>query len=305
MTGAAVSEPGRGSLAALCGLSTLIVIVVAALSAPLIAPQDVNDPASIELWNSELPPVWADGGTWSFPLGTDLQGRDLFSALLYGTRLSLGIALAATLIPALTGLLLGMLAGIRGGRIELVILFLCDIALSVPSLFSAALIAALLRGGSGGLLTTSGAALVIICAISLSAWVAPAQASRAGARIACGRDYVMAARLIGTPGWRITLFHILPNCLGPVMVAVTLGFGSAVLTEATLSFLGIGLSADQASLGALIRMGYEEILSGKWWLAVFPVAVLTLLVVAVNLIADWLGAWLNPRQGNGDGGATG
>ncbi len=273
----------------------LAVLILAAVFAPLIAPQNPYDGASLDMWKAELPPVWQEGGEWPFLLGTDTQGRDMLSAILYGTRISIVIGVASVALSLIIGMTAGLVAGYFGGFADNLLMRIGDITLSIPTILVAILVSTVVRQMLPDNLREVGASAVLILAIALSAWVQYARTVRAQAIVETGKDYVQAAKLIGVPARRIMANHILPNTLTPIMVAATLNFGMAILTEATLSFLGIGMPPSQPSLGTLIRIGNQFLFSGSWWIVLFPVFQLCLLVVTVNLLGDWLRDALNPK----------
>lgn len=273
----------------------LAILILAAIFAPLIAPQNPYDGASLDMWKAELPPVWQDGGEWPYLLGTDTQGRDMLSAILYGTRISIVIGVASVALSLVIGMTAGLVAGYFGGFSDNLLMRIGDITLSIPTILVAILVSTVVRQMLPDSLREVGASAVLILAIALSAWVQYARTVRAQAIVETGKDYVQAAKLIGVPARRIMANHILPNTLTPIMVAATLNFGMAILTEATLSFLGIGMPPSQPSLGTLIRIGNQFLFSGSWWIVLFPVFQLCLLVVTVNLLGDWLRDALNPK----------
>ena len=273
----------------------LAVLILAAVFAPLIAPQNPYDGASLDMWKAELPPVWQEGGEWPYLLGTDTQGRDMLSAILYGTRISIVIGVASVALSLVIGMTAGLVAGYFGGFADNFLMRIGDITLSIPTILVAILVSTVVRQMLPDNLREVGASAVLILAIALSAWVQYARTVRAQAIVETGKDYVQAAKLIGVPARRIMANHILPNTLTPIMVAATLNFGMAILTEATLSFLGIGMPPSQPSLGTLIRIGNQFLFSGSWWIVLFPVFQLCLLVVTVNLLGDWLRDALNPK----------
>ncbi|MEJ5083273.1 MULTISPECIES: ABC transporter permease [unclassified Ochrobactrum] len=283
------------SKTAMLSATLLAVLILSAVFAPLIAPQNPYDGAALDMWKAELPPFWEEGGEWPFLLGTDTQGRDMLSAILYGTRISIVIGIASVLLSLLIGLTAGLVSGYFGGFIDNLLMRFGDVTLSIPTILVAILVSTVVRQMLPVSLREIGASAVLILAISLSAWVQYARTVRAQAIVEAGKDYVSAARLIGVPSRRIMTKHILPNTLTPIMVAATLNFGMAILTEATLSFLGIGMPPSQPSLGTLIRIGNQFLFSGSWWIVVFPVIQLCLLVVAVNMLGDWLRDALNPK----------
>lgn len=283
------------SKAAIFSATLLAILVFTALFAPLIAPQNPYDGAALDMWKAELPPIWEKGGEWPYLLGTDTQGRDMLSAILYGTRISIIIGIASVALSLLMGMSAGLVAGFFGGIIDNLLMRFGDITLSIPTILVAILVSTIVRQMLPMSLRDAGATGVLILAIALSAWVQYARTVRAQTIVEAGKDYVSAARLIGVPARRIMSKHILPNTLTPIMVAATLNFGMAILTEATLSFLGIGMPPSQPSLGTLIRIGNQFLFSGSWWIVMFPVLQLCLLVVAVNMLGDWLRDALNPK----------
>ena len=273
----------------------LALLILTAIFAPVITVQNPYDGAQLDMWKAELPPIWQEGGEWPYLLGTDTQGRDMLSAILYGTRISIVIGVASVALSLLIGMSTGLLAGYFGGFVDNLLMRIGDITLSIPTILVAILVATVVRQMLPAELREIGAAAVLVLAISLSAWVQYARTVRAQVIVERRKEYVQAAHLIKVPALRIMAWHILPNTLTPVLVAATLNFGMAILTEATLSFLGIGMPPGQPSLGSLIRIGNQFLFSGAWWIVVFPVAQLCLLVVAVNLLGDWLRDALNPK----------
>lgn len=273
----------------------LTVMIVSAFAAPLIAPQNPFDPAQLDLWNSELPPIWNADGQWPYLLGTDTQGRDILSAILYGSRISILIGVASVFLSLVIGLSFGLIAGYMQGIIDNLLMRIGDVLLSIPTILIAILVSAVVRQMLPADLRDYAAAGVLVLAITLSGWVQYARTVRAQTIVERSKEYVQAARLLKVPARRIMMYHILPNTLTPILVAATLNFGMAILTEATLSFLGIGMPPSQPSLGTLIRLGNQFLFSGLWWITVFPVLQLCLLVVAVNVLGDWLRDALNPK----------
>ena len=280
---------------ALGALVLLSLIVFVSFAAPLIAPQNPYDLAVLNLDNAELPPIWQAEGRWPYLLGTDTQGRDLLSAILYGSRISIIIGIASVLLSMAVGLSLGLVAGYFGGLIDNLLMRIGDILLSIPTILIAILVSAIFRELLPAGLRETFSAAILVLAISLTAWVQYARTVRASTLVERGKEYVLAARLIKVRPRRIMLTHILPNTLTPVLVAATLNFGLAILIEATLSFLGVGMPPTEPSLGTLIRIGNDYLFSGLWWIVVFPAAQLCLVVLAVNLIGDWLRDVLNPK----------
>ena len=283
------------SVSARAAAILLLVLLGSAFLAPLIAPQNPYDPMQLDMWKSELPPIWVQGGEWPYLLGTDTQARDMLSVMLYGTRASVLIGLFSVTLSLLIGLTFGLLAGYFGGIVDNILMRIGDVVLSIPTILIAILVSAVVRQMLPTNLREVGASAVLILAITLSGWVQYARTVRAQTIVERGKEYVMAARLLKVPSHRIMARHILPNTLTPVMVAATLSFGMAILTEATLSFLGIGMPPGQPSLGTLIRIGNQYLFSGMWWIVIFPVMQLCLLVISVNLLGDWLRDALNPK----------
>jgi peptide/nickel transport system permease protein len=277
-------------------VSALMVFLCAAsaLLAPWLAPHNPFDLATLDLSNARLPPAWLPDGKASFPLGTDDQGRDILSALFYGTRISLFVALAAVLMSVVIGVGLGLLSGFIGGRLDAFIMRVCDVMLSFPAI----LVALLIDGVGRAMFPNAHESLafaVLILAISLTGWVKYARTVRGTTMVERQKEYVQAARVIGVPSSRIMRRHVLPNVMGPVLVLATIDVAQAVIIEATLSFLGVGVPPTSPSLGTLIRVGNDFLFSGEWWITVFPGVMLMLIALSVNLLGDWLRDALNPR----------
>jgi peptide/nickel transport system permease protein len=272
-----------------------LVLVLAAIFAPWVAPTNPFNPATNFLIDSLTPPRFVAGGDARFLLGTDDQGRDMASAILYGLRVSLTIGVLSVLLGGAIGITLGLVAGYAGGWIDAVIMRVADVQLTFPAI----LIALLLDGLAQAILKNSNreetAFGVLVVSIGLSFWVQYARTVRGSTMVEKNRDYVQAARLIGLSPARILARHILPNVMGPVLVIATINLAIAIITEATLSFLGVGLPPTQPSLGTLIRIGQNFLFSGEWWIVAFPSLTLAILVLAVNLLGDWLRDALNPR----------
>ena len=272
-----------------------LLLVLAAVLAPQLAPTNPLDLASFNLADSELPPFWAQDGDPRFLLGTDNQGRDMLSAILYGARVSIMIGGGAVFVAAALGVSLGLIAGYMGGRIDAVIMRIGDVILSFPTILLALLVAGLAKALIPEAASPRTVPFVLISAIAIHDWVQYARTVRAAAMVEAARDYVKAARVIGLPSSRIMFRHILPNVMSPVLVIATINLAQAVLTEATLSFLGVGMPPTYPSLGTLIRIGNEFVFSGIWWIALFPALALVILVLAVNVVGDWLRDRFNPR----------
>ncbi len=284
----------RSKLTMLAAAITLFYFLMA-LFAPLIAPHDPFDLASLNLLDSLTPPMWEEGGVAQFPLGTDDQGRDLLSAIMYGSRISLAVGFASVAFAAILGISLGLLSGYVGGTLDSVIMRIADIQMTFPSI----LIALLIDGTVSGLLPQASredtAFGVLTLSIGLSFWVQYARTVRSSVLIEKEREYVQAARLIGLRPLTIMVRHVLPNVLGPVLVIATINLALAIITEATLSFLGVGFPLTEPSLGALINIGNNFLFSGEWWITIFPGVTLAVLVLSVNLLGDWLRDALNPK----------
>jgi peptide/nickel transport system permease protein len=285
----------RRSPVAIIALVVTLLMLLGAVLAPLIAPQDPFDPASLDLMNSLIPPAFEAQGDPLFPLGTDDQGRDLFSAILYGTRISLFVGFAGVALAMLIGVTLGLVAGYRGGWVGAVIMRVADVQLTFPAILIALLIngiALALVGKGGGTDLQIG---VIVVAIGLSYWVQYARTVRGSTLVESKKEYVQAARLIGLSDWTIMFRHVLPNVMGPVLVIATINLALAIITEATLSFLGVGVPSTSPSLGTLINIGNRFLFSGEWWITIFPGVALAVLALSVNLLGDWLRDALNPK----------
>ncbi|MGH7093218.1 MAG: ABC transporter permease [Stellaceae bacterium] len=271
------------------------VIVIEAVLAPWAAPHNPYDLASLNLLDATDPPAWLHGGNWAYPLGTDNQGRGVLSTMLYGTRMSLIVGVSAVALAMVLGVALGLMAGWCGGFVESVIMRVADVQLSFPAI----LIALLIDGVARSVLPRDAqgeiALYVLIAAIALSTWVHFARTVRGSTLVERNKEYIQAARVIGVRPIRIVIGHLLPNVIGPVLVIATISLATAILTEATLSFLGVGLPPTEPSLGTLIRVGNDYLMSGDWWIAIFPGAWLALLILSVNLLGDWLRDALNPR----------
>ncbi len=274
-------------------------LLLLALFAPQVAPSNPLDLASFNLADSEIPPVWAEGGDKRFWLGTDNQGRDMLSAILYGARVSIMIGGGAVLLAALVGVSLGLLAGYLGGRTDAMIMRIGDVILSFPTILLALLVAGLARAIFPEAASPRYVPFVLISAVAIHDWVQYARTVRAATMVESAKDYIKAARVIGLPSRRIMFRHILPNVMSPVLVIATINLAGAVLTEATLSFLGVGMPPTYPSLGTLIRIGNEFVFSGIWWIALFPALALVILVLAVNVIGDWLRDRFNPKLRGG------
>ena len=272
-----------------------LVIVLAAIFAPLISPHNPFDLATLSIMDANTPPAWSAEGNSSFLLGTDDQGRDILSAVIYGTRVSLFVGLASVAFSVILGVTLGLISGYAGGRVDSFIMRIADVQLSFPAILVALLIDGVARGMLPRDMHDKVALYVLVFAIGISGWVQYARTVRGATMVERNKEYVQAARLIGIGPFTILRRHILPNILGPVMVIATIHLAVAVITEATLSFLGVGLPPTSPSLGTLIRIGNSYLFSGMWWISIFPSVALVALVLAVNLLGDWLRDALNPK----------
>jgi peptide/nickel transport system permease protein len=272
-----------------------LLLFLAALLAPWLAPHDTYNVASLNLMDAFRPPAWADGGDPSFLLGTDDQGRDMLSAIMFGLRISLLVGFASVVLAALVGTVLGLLSGYVGGALDSVIMRIADIQLTFPAILIALMIDGIVGSIMAPALQRELKIYVLIMAIAASQWVNFARTVRGSTMVEKNKEYVQAAKVIGVHPVLIMLRHVLPNVLGPVLVIATLSLAIAVLTEATLSFLGVGVPVTRPSLGTLIRIGNDFLFSGEWWMTIFPGVALVLLVLAVNLLGDWLRDALNPR----------
>jgi len=284
----------RSRLVVLAAILTTL-LVGAAFLAPVIAPHNPYDLKSLSLLDSNLPPMWEQGGEPGYPLGTDDQGRDILSTILYGTRASILIGLASVLLAIAIGLSAGLCAGYAGGRIDALIMRIADVQLTFPAILTALLI----DGVAIAIFKTydldAAKFGILVVAIGLSFWVQYARTVRGVTLVERNKEYVQAARLIGISPFKIMFQHILPNVLSPVLVIATINLALAIITEATLSFLGVGLPATEPSLGTMIQIGNRYLFSGSWWMVAFPGLTLAVLALAVNLLGDWLRDALNPK----------
>jgi peptide/nickel transport system permease protein len=294
LLGLAAGRPGAALAAIVLG-----AIAAAALLAPLIAPQNPFDLASFDLLDAGLPPVWIEGSDPRFLLGTDAQGRDLLSAILYGTRISLVVGVLAVTIQAAVGIPLGLFAAYRGGRADTIVTRAADIQLSLSTLMMAIIALALFRAGLGGEALSVYAVPLLVVVIGLAEWPYFARTARAATQVETAKDYVRAARALGATGPGIVRRHILPNILSPLIVLATTQVAGAIMAEAALSFLGLGMPVTKPSLGTLIRSGYDLMFAGAWWVTVLPGLVLVGLLISVNVLGDALRDLLDPRRSAG------
>ncbi len=286
----------RRSPVTLAAAAATLLLVLGAVLAPLLAPHNPYDLASLDLLQARDPPAWEEGGDWSFPLGTDDQGRDVLSSILYGLRLSLLVGVGAVLLAAILGVGLGLLAGYAGGWIDTLIMRIADVQLSFPAILVALLVDGVARSLLPHERQEQTAVYVVVFAIASSIWVQFARTVRGSTLVERAKEYVQAARIIGVHPVMIAWRHVLPNAMGPVLVIATINLAIAILTEASLSFLGLGLPVTQPSLGTLIRIGDNYIFSGEWrWMLLYPAIALAGLTLAINLLGDWLRDALNPK----------
>jgi peptide/nickel transport system permease protein len=285
----------RRSPVAVVSALVALVLILAGVLAPWIAPHDPTDLASLSLLDSFKPPWPSPDADWVNPLGTDSQGRDVLSAIMYGMRVSLLVGFCSVVIAVVLGIVAGLLAGYLGGMAETILMRVADVQLTFPAILTALMINGIAGAALPKTLRDGMQIPVIIVSIGISLWPGVARTVRGSTLVERDKDYVLAARVIGVPTWRIMISHVLPNVMGPVLVLATLGLAVAILTEATLSFLGLGLPPTRPSLGTLIRYGNDFLFSGQWWVTIFPGATLVLMVLSINLLGDWLRDALNPR----------
>ncbi len=271
------------------------IMMLAAIAAPLIAPHTPFDPASLDLMDASTPPAWYVDGTTKFLLGTDDQGRDILSTILYGSRISIFVGFASMLLAMIIGITLGLVSGYLGGAVEAFIMRIADVQISFPAILIALLIDGVVRSLLPNERHDELAVWVLILAIGVSNWVHFARTVRGSTLVEKNKEYVQAARVIGRKRVTIMFRHVLPNVMGPVLVIATIGLAIAILTEATLSFLGVGAPPTRPSLGTLIRIGQDFLFAGEWWIVIFPGITLAILVLAVNLLGDWMRDALNPK----------
>lgn len=287
----------RHSPTAIIAAVIALICIFCAAFAGWVAPHNPFDLSTLELSDARLPPAWQEGGSAKYLLGTDDQGRDILSALMYGTRISLIVGLAGVALSLVIGVSLGLLSGAIGGWLDEFLMRLCDVVSSFPAILVALLIAGVARAlyPDATDVTAFGVLILAIAFAGSNGWVQYARTVRASTMVERGKEYVQAARVTGVTPSRIMLRHILPNVTGPVMVLATIQVATAIITEATLSFLGVGVPPTSPSLGTLIRVGNDYLFSGEWWITIFPGLMLVLIALSVNLLGDWLRDALNPR----------
>jgi peptide/nickel transport system permease protein len=280
---------------AIISTTILIIIFFCSFFVELIAPFNPFDPSSLDLMEAFTPPTWEEGGMSKFLLGTDGQGRDMLSTILYGSRISLIVGFAAILFSLILGVSLGLTAGYFGGKYEMIVMRITDVQLTVPSILMALLVDGIARGVISKELHDEMAIYVLIFAIGISEWPQFARVSRAATLVEKNKDYISASTIIGVPNIKIMFKHILPNILRPILVIGTIGLALAIIAESTLSFLGVGVPPTTPSLGTLIRIGNDFLFSGEWWITFFPAIFLVILAFSINLLGDWMRDTLNPK----------
>ena len=285
----------RRSRVTMVAAAVTAVFFLIAIFASAISVQNPFDPAQLQLMNSRIPPLWTTEGASPFLLGTDEQGRDVFSAILYGLRISLVVGVLGVLLSGTLGIVLGLIAGYVGGAVDGLIMRIADVQLTFPAILIALLIDGVVKSVFGNRLDATTTLAVLVFAIGLSFWVQYARTVRGSVMIEKNKDYVAAAQLIGLPAPVIMLRHVLPNAMGPILVIATINLALAIITEATLSFLGAGMPDTMPSLGTLVRIGNNYLFSGEWWIVAFPGFALAALILSINLLGDWLRDALNPK----------
>jgi peptide/nickel transport system permease protein len=273
----------------------IVLMIIGCTFAPIFAPHTPFDPATISIMDNNMPPAWAEGADPRFLLGTDLQGRDVLSAMLYGGRISLLVGIGAVALSVVIGMAVGLLAGYFGGMTDAVLMRIAEIQFAFPPILIALLFNGILKASLPADVFAQAAVPIMIFAIGLAGWVQFARIVRASTLVQRNQDYVTACHAVGLPTLTIILRHITPNILGPVLVLAMLQIAVAIVTEATLSFLGLGTPLTEPSLGALIQIGSQYLFSGVWWVVIFPGIMLLVMVVAFNLVADWVRDYLNPK----------
>jgi peptide/nickel transport system permease protein len=285
----------RSSPVTVVAFLTTVIFFVAAFAAPILAPFNTNDVATLDLMDAFQPPAWIEGGSSEHLLGTDDQGRDVLSAIMFGTQVSLVVGFLSVIFSVVLGVGLGLISGYVGGRTDHVIMRLADVQLSFPAVLVALLLFGFAKAVMPRDLQEAVAIYVLVVAIGLSNWVQFARTVRGSTMVEKNKEYVQAARVIGRSPIAIMVWHVLPNVMGPVLVIATISLALAIITEATLSFLGVGVPPTQPSLGTLIRFGNNFLFSGEWWMTIFPGLALVILALAVNLLGDWMRDALNPK----------
>jgi len=285
----------RRSRLTMLAAAVTVLFFLLAIFASVLSVQNPFDPGQLQLMNSRIPPLWVADGQSPFLLGTDEQGRDVFSAILYGLRISLTVGVLGVVFSGALGIVLGLIAGYFGGAVDTLIMRIADVQLTFPAILIALLINGVVKSAFGDRLDAMSMLAVLVFAIGLSFWVQYARTVRGSVLVEKNKDYVAAAQLIGLPAPVIMLRHVLPNTMGPILVIATINLALAIITEATLSFLGAGMPDTMPSLGTLIRIGNNYLFSGEWWIVAFPGIALAALILSINLLGDWLRDALNPK----------
>jgi peptide/nickel transport system permease protein len=285
----------RRSRLTMLAAAVTVLFFLLAIFASILSVQNPFDPAQLQLMNSRIPPLWVADGQSPFLLGTDEQGRDVFSAILYGLRISLAVGVAGVIFAGALGIALGLVAGYFGGAVDGVIMRIADVQLTFPAILIALLVNGIAKSILGNRLDATSMLVVLVISIGLSFWVGYARTVRGSVMVEKNKDYVAAAQLIGLPAPKIMFRHVLPNTMGPILVIATINLALAIITEATLSFLGVGLPDTMPSLGTFIRIGNNYLFAGEWWIVAFPGIALAALILSINLLGDWLRDALNPK----------
>ena len=280
---------------AIISSSIFLIIFLCSFLAEIVAPYDPFDPLNISLMDAFIPPVWSEGGNANFFLGTDQQGRDMFSTMIYGSRISLIVGFSSIIFAMILGVSLGITAGYIGGRYETIVMRLTDVQLTIPSILMALLVDGIARAIISKSMHNEMAIYVLIFAIGISEWPQFARVTRASTLVEKNKEYISASKIIGLSNILIMFKHILPNILRPILVIATIGLALAIITESTLSFLGVGIPPTTPSLGTLIRFGNNFLFSGEWWITFFPAIFLVILALSINLLGDWMRDALNPK----------
>ena len=280
---------------AIISSSIFLIIFLCSFLAEIVAPYDPFDPLNISLMDAFIPPVWSEGGNSNFFLGTDQQGRDMFSTMIYGSRISLIVGFSSIIFAMILGVSLGITAGYIGGRYETIVMRLTDVQLTIPSILMALLVDGIARAIISKSMHDEMAIYVLIFAIGISEWPQFARVTRASTLVEKNKEYISASKIIGLSNILIMSKHILPNILRPILVIATIGLALAIITESTLSFLGVGIPPTTPSLGTLIRFGNNFLFSGEWWITFFPAIFLVVLALSINLLGDWMRDALNPK----------
>ena len=280
---------------AIISSSIFLIIFLCSFLAEIVAPYDPFDPLNISLMDAFIPPVWSEGGNSNFFLGTDQQGRDMFSTMIYGSRISLIVGFSSIIFAMILGVSLGITAGYIGGRYETIVMRLTDVQLTIPSILMSLLVDGIARAIISKSMHDEMAIYVLIFAIGISEWPQFARVTRASTLVEKNKEYISASKIIGLSNILIMFKHILPNILRPILVIATIGLALAIITESTLSFLGVGIPPTTPSLGTLIRFGNNFLFSGEWWITFFPAIFLVVLALSINLLGDWMRDALNPK----------